>query len=277
MAHCLIFEDKSTLVTRYTRAHLVRLRGELEKAQASPHTIKGWWSEWRRAIRRACQDLGVPDPGAGLEGPEPLSSAAPRREQRTLGRAEVLAVIDHVEVASITSDYGICVAILGLTGMRLGEALALEWSSVDFVAGIVEVRASAHWTPGAGWSQTSPKSGRVRRVGLAPHLAELLRKAQGRQRRAGRLPVGRVCQSAQGGYLQTTRVRSRLAAASKALDLDVVVTPQVLRRTWNTLALAVMDRVVVQAQIGHADDAMTAHYLGVRDETLREVSGRMWE
>ena len=55
--------------------------------------------------------------------------------------------------------------------------------------------------------------------------------------------------------------------AAKAAKLDIIPSPQVLRRTYNTLMVrAGVDRVVLRSQIGHVFEAMTERYMGVSDE-----------
>ena len=55
------------------------------------------------------------------------------------------------------------------TGLRMGELLALRWRDVDFAGSAVRVRASYY----AG-HLTTPKSGKVRAVPLAPDVADAL-------------------------------------------------------------------------------------------------------
>jgi integrase len=55
------------------------------------------------------------------------------------------------------------------TGFRIGELLALRWRDVDFAGSAVRVRASYY----AG-HLTTPKSGKVRAVPLAPDVATAL-------------------------------------------------------------------------------------------------------
>jgi len=52
--------------------------------------------------------------------------------------------------------------------------------------------------------------------------------------------------------------------AAEAAGIEVRVTPQVLRRTFNTLMVhAGVDRIVLRSQMGHCSEEMTARYAGV--------------
>ena len=55
------------------------------------------------------------------------------------------------------------------TGLRRGELLALRWRDVDFAGSTIRVRASY-----AAGELTTPKSGKVRSVPMAPDVAAAL-------------------------------------------------------------------------------------------------------
>lgn len=278
---CLERSDATTPINRYDRAQLLFLRSVLE-SEAGPmsaKTISGIWKVWVLMIREVCRDRNLPDPTVGVEGP--AVHTKPRREQDTLTAMQVRAVVSHVAEHTLDSDYDTLIGILAFTGCRLGEAIGMDWSQVRLASGVIVIDRSATWTRTGGWQVGTPKSGRPRKVGMGGPLHRLLhihrRRKTGDGVWDGVTPKGLVCASASGGYLQATSTRRRLKAASKALDLRLKVTPQVLRRTWNTLALAILDRVLVQAQMGHMDDSMSEHYLGIGNDTLRKAAEAMWE
>jgi integrase len=62
-----------------------------------------------------------------------------------------------------------------LTGLRRGELVVLRWRDIDFAASAIRVRASY-----AGGALTTPKSGRVRAVPMAPDVAEILARLRRR-------------------------------------------------------------------------------------------------
>ena len=67
-------------------------------------------------------------------------------------------------------DYYPMFLTLARTGMRLGEALGLQWGDIDFTGRFIEVRRA--------WVQrrvTTPKSGKTRRVDMTPQLAQTLK------------------------------------------------------------------------------------------------------
>lgn len=75
--------------------------------------------------------------------------------------------------------FGLCAWILMYTGCRLGEALALRWSNIDFDANVVHVSLSVSWA-GGGIDVRVPKTkNAVRDVPLMPRLKELLLSCRG--------------------------------------------------------------------------------------------------
>ncbi len=57
------------------------------------------------------------------------------------------------------------------TGLRQGELVGLRWRDVDFAGSTIRVRASY-----AAGKLTTPKSGKVRAVPMAPDVASALAK-----------------------------------------------------------------------------------------------------
>src|SRR5439155_26413797 len=62
------------------------------------------------------------------------------------------------------------------TGLRRGELIALRWRDVDFTGSTMRVRGSF-----SGGHLTTPKSGKVRAVPMAPNVAEALAKLSRRK------------------------------------------------------------------------------------------------
>jgi integrase len=98
------------------------------------------------------------NPAAGVEKPV----------VRRAGDLEVFSpeeVMLLVRAASSKQDAAIF-RTAAFTGLRLGELLALLWRDVDFTRSMIRVRAS--YSAGV---LTTPKSGNVRSVPMAPDVA----------------------------------------------------------------------------------------------------------
>ena len=75
-----------------------------------------------------------------------------------------------VRAAASEQDAAIFLAA-AFTGLRRGELVALRWRDVDFAGSVIRVRASYH-----EGVLTTPKSGKVRSVPMAPDVASALAK-----------------------------------------------------------------------------------------------------
>ena len=61
-------------------------------------------------------------------------------------------------------------------------------------------------------------------------------------------------------------LNAALQIATEAAGIEQKVTPQVLRRSVNTLGvLAGVDRITLRAMMGHTTEEMTQRYAGVPD------------
>jgi integrase len=139
------------------------------------------------------------------------------------------------------------------TGLRLGELLALRWRDVDFAASTVRVRASY-----ALGEVTTPKSGKVRSVPLAPDVASALAKLGKRADWIGDDDL--VFAGGAGGFLDGSALRRRYKAALGRAGLRALRFHD-LRHTFGTRMIARADIRRVQEWMGHADVQTTMKYL----------------
>ena len=148
-----------------------------------------------------------------------------------------------------------------LTGMRAGEVYALRFDDIDFEKESIDV-SRAVWKGEEGTTKTEDP----RIVPLHPKLAEVLqdqRRSLIRKQHRG-LKSGLVFPSDTGGHRNANSLYDALELAVEAAKIDLHVTPQVLRRTFNTLMmLAGTDRIALRAIMGHTSEEMTRRYSGV--------------
>ena len=108
-----------------------------------------------QALRAARQ------PGADVEKPRSAAAATSRSSRpRRSARSSARRRREQDAAIYLTAAF---------TGLRRGELLALRWRDVDFAGQVIRVRAS--YAEGA---LTTPKSGKVRSVPMAPDVAEAL-------------------------------------------------------------------------------------------------------
>jgi integrase len=162
---------------------------------------------------------------------------------------EVLAL---VRAAASEPDAAIYLAA-AFTGLRRGELLATRWRDVDFAGHTIRVRASY-----ADGALTTPKSGKVRSVPMAPEVASALAKLGQRGHSTGDddlVFVGEL-----GGYVDGSALRRRYDVAVKTAGLRPLRFHD-LRHTFGTRMIAKADIRRVQEWMGHADIQTTMKYL----------------
>ena len=139
------------------------------------------------------------------------------------------------------------------TGLRQGELVALRWRSVDFPG--QHIRVTASYTNGA---LTSPKSGKVRSVPMAPAVAEALARLS--QREHWTVDDALVFPGLTGSYLDASALLKRYKRALAAAGLRPLRFHD-LRHTFGTTMIRKADIVRVQEWMGHADIETTRKYL----------------
>lgn len=162
---------------------------------------------------------------------------------------EVMAL---VRAAASEQDAAIYLTA-AFTGLRRGELVALRWRDVDFSGQVIRVRASY-----ADGALTTPKSGKVRSVPMAPAIAEALAKLGQRARWTGDDDL--VFVGPAGSYLDGRGLRRRYDSALKRADLRQLRFHD-LRHTFGTRMIAKADIRRVQEWMGHADIQTTMKYL----------------
>jgi integrase len=210
-------------------------------------------------FRRACRVYGLPtNPVSGVERLREVK----RIDMEVLEPEEVWAL---VRAAEDEQDAAIFLTA-AFTGLRLGELRALRWRDVDFARSLVRVRASysMRWL-------TTPKSGKVRAVPLAPDVAAALARLGQRERWTGEEEL--VFPGEFGSFLDDSALRRRYKAALGRAGLRELRFHD-LRHTFGTRMIAKADIVRVKEWMGHADIQTTMGYLhfSPREEDARLVA-----
>jgi integrase/recombinase XerD len=141
------------------------------------------------------------------------------------------------------------------TGLRLGEALALEVSDIDGARGVLRVRHG--------------KGNRAREVKLSPTLYQWLRDYWSKERP----PRPYLFASRKTGRPPTPdAVRHAFAAAGEQAGLTKPVRPHVLRHSYATHLLdAGTDVRIIQALLGHRSLQTTMRYARVSSALVQKA------
>jgi integrase len=129
-----------------------------------------------------------------------------------------IEVFDRGELARLLSlaeqavpEYHPFLLCLARTGMRLGEAIGLEWRDVHWTARVIHVRRSRRRN-----RVSHPKNGKARRVDMSRQLAETLQSLKTLQEAeavvAGQAPPEPVFSDRTGGPIQDDGFRNNVWA-----------------------------------------------------------------
>lgn len=153
-----------------------------------------------------------------------------------------------------------------MTGLRMGELLALRWRNVDFEAQSVRVAASYS----AGRLGT-PKSGLGRVVPLVDEVARELAQLSQRYEWAGADDL--VFVGTAGYFVDGSALRRRYNTARDRAQLRPLRFHD-LRHTFGSVAIRTADPREVQEWLGHSDFSTTQLYLHYkpRGDAARRLS-----
>jgi integrase len=242
------------------RAQLLPTFGSMAIESITPAAIEGWLGLLEQAsssrtkslvlvhgiFRRARKVWGLAvNPVADVEK-APLERSG---DIKVFSPEEVWAL---VRAAGSEQD-GALYLTAAFTGLRMGELLALRWRDVDFAGSAVRVRASYD-----NGHLTTPKSGKVRAVPLAPDVATAL--AQLGRREHWTHDDDLVFAGEGGDHLDASALRRRYKAALTQASLRPLRFHD-LRHTFGTRMIAKADIRRVQEWMGHGDIQTTMRYL----------------
>ncbi len=221
-----------------------------------------------RAVLNAAVDDGIilANPAERLGRHLRLVSApATRQEEIKAMTREQLAVFLTAAQAAPTAHerrHAPLFLLMARTGLRLGEAFALQWDDLDFQAR--EIRVARAFSDGR---LDTPKSGHGRTVDMSAQLARALlrllveRKAETLKRGWAEVPTWVFC-STTGTPLQKGNLRRVFVRVLKRAGLPHF-SPHSLRHTFASLLLQQGESpVYVQRQLGHASIKLTVDTYG---------------
>src|SRR5487761_2620122 len=197
-------------------------------------------------MERARKQYGLPlNPANDIEKP-PLDRGG---DIQVLSPEEVGALVRSAASAQDGAIY----LTAAFTGLRMGELIALRWRDINVPGQTIRVRAS--YSAGA---LTTPKSGKVRAVPLAPAVIDGLDRLSVRGYLLGEDDLVFVGET--GGFVDGSALRRRYKAALARAGLRPLRFHD-LRHTFGTRVIAHADIRRVQEWMGHADIQTTMRYL----------------
>ena len=240
-----------------TKRDVQEFVGEKFQQGLSWQTVRNLWIV-ASAILEAAVQYGylTENPARGVKFPP----RAPGRGPEVLQAEAFAALLGHLPEPVATM-----VMLMVLTGLRIGELLALRWQTIDVATGTLHVRESVF----EGQFQTPKSEKGTRTIPLGPLACALLTKH--RQRSIQWQPDALVFVNAKGRpYRESNLLQRVIQPAARAAGIDRITWHQ-LRHVHSSLLhdLGVPVKIV-QQQLGHASVATTLNiYTHVIADTHR--------
>ena len=237
-----------TQISKITVSDIERYKAKLIKKGLAGRTINSHLGVLNQCVSTAYKWLqldGTPPKITWLKCPPPITD---------------YLSFDESELLLSHADGTVREMILtGLkTGMRVGELIGLQWSSIDWHNGIIIVRHSwSHYAKALG----SPKSNKERHVNMTTDLYEMLLKRKS--------DTGFVFVDANGNHFDQYGLGRRLTNICKKAGLRHI--------GWHTLRHTFASHLVmrgapvpaVQQLLGHSSLEMTMRYAHLAPSALR--------
>lgn len=238
----------------------------------SDATLTKWWRTLTVLLKDMAADLDIKDPTERIS--RPVSRRSKVREKRTLTSEQLALFLTKVRETSATAERYPELLTLALTGLRVGELYGLKWEDLDQTRRVLTVRRSVS----AGKLTETTKTGDEREVAIPDELVIVLvkhREKMIRDQDRG-LATGLMFPSKANTPRTNSSLTKPVRIAAEKAKLDIIPSPQVLRRTYNTLMVrAGIDRIVLRAQIGHVSEEMTERYMGVSDQDKHDAVAKV--
>lgn len=180
-----------------------------------------------------------------------------------LTREQVSELLDAINAAH-GATYHALFLCLARSGMRIGEAIALQWSSVDFLRRRILINRTY-----SERAFTTTKSGKERHVDMSDQLADALAALRDLGgdcsgstlvfRRAERRRELRL-----GGVIEDRYLRDHIwHPVAETLKLESTITPHILRHSYASQLISDGTPIAyVSRQLGHASIQITMDVYG---------------
>lgn len=165
-----------------TPAHVQKAYAALLTAGLSRRTVQLTHAVLHHALKQALQWGQIArNPTDAVSAPKPA-----RQEMQVLSQEQVEALF-----AANREDllYALWVT-LATAGLRIGEALGLRWSDIDFASRNVAIQRALQFRPPQGYSFVEPKTSRSRRTVVFPASTIQSLREHRRRQAAERLQAG---------------------------------------------------------------------------------------
>lgn len=255
-----------TSITRETVRNLIgeMIRGGNYRSRGRPiarGTIRETLGTLSTFLSTAEEDGLIPfNPARRLGKQIAPTGAEEAQEIEVFERAELRVLLEVAE--RDWPEYYPFVLCLARTGMRLGEAIALEWRDIEWTNRVIFVRRSRRRD-----RISEPKNGKVRRVDMSAQLAEVLRNLRTLQEAeavlSGTAPPEWVFPTPEGTPIKEDSFRNYVWTRLLRRAGLRYRKPHTLRHTFASMLIEQGEPLTyVQQQLGHHSPAFTLKVYG---------------
>jgi len=250
---------------KLSREAVKRLLTEKVKAGLSRDTVRVIHATLRVLLEDAVDSEILPTNVARRAGKFTKSKAERQEKIQFFSRGELSLFLDTARRHAPDLDHCALFFCLARTGLRIGEALALQVGDLDFLNYQIEVRRNLVKS-----KIGTPKGGRFRRVDMSMQLSQVLNAVVAKRKeellRQGKttdeLPTAWLFQNRAGGPLDDSKVRklfNRLVAKAGLVRRNL----HSLRHTFASLLIQNGESLAyVRDQLGHSSIQITVDTYG---------------
>lgn len=238
-----------------------------------------WWGDRLSIVRGFASWLTTIDPAAEV----PPTNLLPHRPQRATpyvySEADIAALLracDTIRSPMRAATYRTLIGLLAVTGMRIGEAIALNTDDVDFEHGLLRVRSGKFGKARqlALHATTVQELGNYQRLRARyrprPQTAALLSSTTGTRLIYGNVKTTFTQLAAQAGLQPRSRsCRPRLHDLRHSFAINAIL------QGYRSGADTQTRLAVLATWLGHSDPAHTYWYLSAAPELLALAGQRL--
>ena len=213
-------------------------------------------------------DMIARNPMDKVERPKPKKNEIKPQTAQAYTAQEVRDILTALEGEPL--KWRAFIHLLIDTGVRRGEALAVQWEDIDFQENTILICRNLCYTPGKGIYLDTPKNGRCRMVDVGEDTLQLLKQIREQQGAGGKYIFTQDNSLEPMHPTSPTHYFRQFSKRNGIKDFH----PHKLRHTFASVAItAGADVVSVSETLGHSDTAVTLRmYTHANDESRRRAS-----
>lgn len=213
-------------------------------------------------------DMIARNPMDKVERPKPRKDEIKPQTAQAYTAQEVRDILTALEGEPL--KWRAFIHLLIDTGVRRGEALAVQWEDIDFQENTILICRNLCYTPDKGIYLDTPKNGRCRMVDVGEDTLQLLKQIREQQGAGGKYIFTQDNSLEPMHPTSPTHYFRQFAKRNGIKDFH----PHKLRHTFASVAItAGADVVSVSETLGHSDTAVTLRmYTHANDESRRRAS-----